>query len=140
MALFLFFGIGIFLSKNRNSEVSLGLNKISQGQYNQPSENEAFSRAINSLNESWDNIGRGETFYREGKYQEAIAAFKKAYEIDPGNRILSGDKLIKAYEANQQYDEALLIVDDILKTQPLGEYGRQQFKEIRLKLSTQKTK
>ncbi len=99
-----------------------------------PNEASQFNRTVKALNEGWDNIGIGETYYRSGQYEEAIQAYKKAYDVDPGNRVLSGDKLIKAYEKLSRYDEAIAVVDEILKNERLAQYGVEQFTAIRTRL------
>jgi len=54
--------------------------------------------------------------------------------VDPGNKLFTGDKLIEAYEKLSLYDEAISLVDEILKTQPLVEYGIERFTAIRARL------
>ncbi len=94
----------------------------------------SFAKTVEGLNEGWDNIGTGESYYRAGQYEEAVKAYKKAYDVDPGNRTLSGNKLINVYEKLSRYDEAIALVDEILKTQPLVEYGIAKFTAIRTRL------
>ena len=97
-----------------------------------------FARTVNGLNEGWNNIRAGNSYYQTGHYEEAVLAYKKAYEVDSGNRIFSGKKLINAYEKLSQYDEALAVTENILKTQPLGDIGIKRFEEIRTHLLTAK--
>lgn len=99
-----------------------------------PDEASQFNRTVNALNEGWDNIGIGNSYFQAEQYEEAARAYKKAYEIDSGNRIFSGKKLIGAYEKLFRFDEALAVVEDILKTQPLGDVGIKRFEAIRARL------
>ena len=99
-----------------------------------------YSATVENLHAGWDQIGQGETFYRAGRYDEAVMAFKDAYDIDPRNRVMIGDKLIKAYEKVGKYDKAIAIVDDILNNHHLGERGIKEFNEIRSHLIETKNK
>jgi len=76
----------------------------------------------------------GNSYENAGQYEEAAKAYRKAYDVDPGNGLMSGDKLIETYEKLSRYDEALSVVDDILKNQPLGDYGKQQYALTRARL------
>lgn len=98
-----------------------------------------YAQTVKGLNEGWDNIGVGNSYFQSGQYEKAAEAYKKAYEVDPGNRIFSGKKLIEAYERLSQYDEALAVVDEILKTQPLVEVGVKRFEAIRARLLAAKS-
>jgi tetratricopeptide (TPR) repeat protein len=94
----------------------------------------AFSKTVKALNEGWDDIELGNSYKRAGQYEEAIKAYKKAYEIDSGNRILTGRLIAETYEKLSRYDEAIAMIDEILKTQPLGEYGVEKYTAIRARL------
>ena len=104
-----------------------------------PDEESQFSKTVKALDEGWDNIELGNSYKRVGQYEEAIQAYKKAYEIDPGNRILAGRLVVEAYEKLSQYDEAISMVDEILKTQPLGEYGVKKYSAMRSRLLAAKS-
>lgn len=99
-----------------------------------PDEADGFSKTVEGLSAGWENIRIGNSYDTAGQFEQAMQAYKKAYEIDPGNRLFSGDKLIEAYEKLSQYDEAIALVDEILKTQPLVEYGVAKFTAIRTRL------
>ncbi len=94
----------------------------------------SYDQTVQNLNTGWENIRLGNRLTREGDLEGALAAYKKAYEVDPGNRLMSGDKLIEAYENLKLYDEAISMVDEIISTQPLVEYGIQRFNTIRARL------
>lgn len=102
----------------------------------EPASDEAsrFAKTVKGLHEGWENIRLGNSYKRAGQYEEAIQAYKKAYDVDPGNRVFSGRKLIETYEKLSRYDEALSVVDEILKNQPLGEYGVEKYTAIRARL------
>ena len=93
-----------------------------------------FPETVARLNAGWDYIHTGSEHFASGRYNNAIEAYKKAYEIDPRNRLYIGNNLIKTYEKVGKYDEAISVVNEILKTQPLGEYGIQKYSAIRERL------
>lgn len=103
--------------------------------FESPTEKESqWAKTVNALNQGWEYIRLGNSYDTAGQYQEAIEAYKKAYEADPGNRVFIGDHLIEAYEKTSRYDEAIAVVDEILKTQHLAKKGMDDFSEIRTRL------
>ena len=98
-----------------------------------------YNQTVKNLNEGWDNIELGDTYRRAGEYDRAIEAYKRAYEVDSRNGLLSGKLLIETYEKVGQYDEALHIVDDIFLHQHLAPIGVERFEAIRTRLLAAKS-
>lgn len=98
-----------------------------------------FPEAVARLNAGWDQIDLGLGYVKDGNYEKAIEAFKKSYQIDPGNGLTSGDHLIECYERLGRFDEAIAVVDEILKNQPLAEVGVSHYKSLRAKLVSAKS-
>ncbi len=107
-------------SKNRNLEIS--------------SDEDSYRKTVANLNEGWANARLGNAHIREGRYNEGIEAYKKAYDVDPGNRVYMGDLLVEAYEKAGRYDEAISLTDEILNSQRLVAYGINKFSAIRTRL------
>ncbi len=95
---------------------------------------DAYNKTVKALHEGWENIRLGNSYDDAGRYEDAIVAYKKAYEIDPGTRPLSGKKLVEIYEKLSRYDEAIAVVDEILRTRKLAEYGVQKWTAMRARL------
>jgi tetratricopeptide (TPR) repeat protein len=93
-----------------------------------------FASTVKALNQGWDNIDLGNSYDNAGQYEKAATAYKKAYDADPGNRIFSGRKLIETYEKLSRYDEAITVVDEILKNEQLVDYGIEKYTNIRNRL------
>lgn len=99
-----------------------------------------FAKTVKGLNEGWENIGLGNSYNNVGQYEEAINAYKRAYDVDPGNRTFIALKLIEVYERAGRYDDALAVLDERSKTKKLSEYGIQEFNIIRVRLLAAKNK
>lgn len=93
-----------------------------------------YSQTVSNLNEGWANIRIGDSYRRSGEINRAIEAYKRAYDIDAGNRVYTGDILIRVYENLGRYDEAIVIIDDILHNQRLAEKGIKDFTEMRVRI------
>ena len=113
---------GIYVGKGKS-----GLEPVSD-------EASQYTKTVKALHEGWDQIGLGDSYNSVGRYEEAIKAYKRAYEIDPGNRGYSGMILIETYEALSLYDDALRVLDEISKRKPISEYGIKKYAEIRTHL------
>ncbi|MGB7923856.1 MAG: tetratricopeptide repeat protein [Pyrinomonadaceae bacterium] len=60
---------------------------------------------------------KGVGYFTEGKYQEALEAFKQSLRLDPkfmGSRFLLGD----TYSALGQFDEALTVYNELIRDYP----------------------
>ena len=105
-----------------------------------PADTEArWTKTVNALNQGWEWIGIGNSHYVSGQYEEAVEAYKKAHEADPGN-IMAEPLIIEMYEKLYRYDEAINLVDNILKTQSLAPIGVERYTAIRNRLLTTKNK
>ncbi len=93
-----------------------------------------YTQTVDNLNEGWANIRLGDSYRKSGDFDRSIEAYKKAYEIDRGNRVYTGDILIKTYEQLGRYDEAIIIIDDILKNKHLAKKGINDFTVMRNRL------
>jgi tetratricopeptide (TPR) repeat protein len=93
-----------------------------------------YERTVKALQEGWDYVGIGNSHYQAGRYEEAAEAYKKAYDVDPGNRVFTGLTLIDAYERLSRYDDALSILDELSKTQPISDYGVEKYAAVRARL------
>ncbi len=99
-----------------------------------PDEASQFNKTVKALNEGWENVRLGDSYKRVGEYEKAIEAYKKAYIIDPGNRVFTGLVLIETYEHLSRYDDALLVLNELSSTQPISEYGVKKYAAIRNRL------
>ncbi len=95
---------------------------------------------VNTLNEGWKYIGIGDDLFNANRYAEAAEAYKKSYEIDRGGRPVSGFLLAETYEKMGKYDEAISLLDALIKDGVLSENGIQKANEIRARLLAAKNK
>lgn len=91
-----------------------------------------FPETVRRLNQGWDLIRRGNEYYIVGQYKEAAAAYEEARIVDPSNYVVDGH-VVDVYEKLGRYDEAIGIVDNILK-KDLAEIGVKRYTELRARL------
>jgi tetratricopeptide (TPR) repeat protein len=123
-------------SDNKESEVSVSKNESAMAAYNRGVEAmekeqnkdaaDYFATAV-SLDSmfafAWDNLGL--SYRKLGKYDEALAAYKKSLSIDPKGK-LPLQNIPVVYEYKKDYDKALeayLSIHDIYPDDPEAWYG-----------------
>ncbi len=74
----------------------------------------------------------GYRFAKLGDNGQAAAAFKKAYEIERAAD--SAFLLVETYAKLKRYDEAIAILDNIIKNRETNEYGIQKANEMKIRL------
>lgn len=95
---------------------------------------ESHERDIKIIHESWEISRQGDNYFKMGRYEEALNAYKKAYEIGRGDESFFGKELLKAYEKLNRYDEALALLDELEVKYYKSEYGMKKAQEIRTRL------
>ena len=78
---------------------------------------------------AWRLLERGNNFFLAGHMEKAAAAFSKCYGIEGPTRVLSGFKLIEAYEKLGRVDEAIAVLEEmkqkyLVSTKEFGEAVR----------------
>ena len=99
---------------------------------------EEYEASVKAIDESWKNLGLANSYFKMDRYDEAIEAYKKAYQLGKGNESFFGMELLKAYEKLQRYDEALDLLAEIETKYYKGEYGIKKAQEIRSRLLSEK--
>jgi len=89
---------------------------------------------LKAISEAGALTRTGDAYVNSGNYEEAIAAYKKAYKIDRGDRMYVGFILIPIYERLHRYDEALALLDEMEREFQLSEKGKQDFAATRTRL------
>ena len=70
----------------------------------------------------------GNAYYRDSDFEKAAQEYKKAYLI--GDRAVSGFKLAETYEKLGRYNEAIDLLNNMVKNRELSELGIQDAKEM----------
>lgn len=89
------------------------------------------------IDDAWENIGIGNSYYQTGDYEKALGSYSKAYAMDTGSRTFIGFKLIETYEKLKRYDDALAVLGDIVNPN-WSQKGIQKASETRARLLTAK--
>ena len=96
---------------------------------------EDHQRDIRAIDDASKNIQEGISYFQNGDYANALAAYRKAYETDPLSRSYIGvSLLIPTYEKLGRYDEAMALLSEIEQKYYKNEYGVQKVQEIRTRL------
>ncbi len=90
----------------------------------------------NDISEAWNYIGQGDLMMKASNFPKAIDAYKQAYAKQDYVGPLPGLRLIEAYESNEQFDQALILLDELAKKYHFKEnkHGLQKFDDIRSRL------
>ena len=78
---------------------------------------------------AWRLMEQGNNFLVAGRFEEAVVAFAKCYEVPGPTRVLSGFKLVEAEEKLGRWDEAIAVLEDmkqryLVSTKEFGEAAR----------------
>ena len=73
-------------------------------------------------------------FEKNGELDKAAEMYLKAYETDKGSRHVSGFYLAETYEKLARYDDAIAILDNMIKNGETNEYGIQKANEMKARL------
>lgn len=115
--------------KSRVVVQSTGKNSIFFGEKKPTNEgSENYQRQVKAIDDAWDNIDIGNSYYKVGRYEDAAKAYEKAYLI--GEKAVSGFKLAETYEKLNRYDEATLLLNQMIEKHQLSEMGVQDAKEM----------
>lgn len=95
---------------------------------------EDYESSVKAIDESWKNLSLANSHFKAGRYDDAIQAYKKAYEINSGNESFFGMELLKAHEKLGRFDDALALLDEIETKYYKNEYGMKKAQEIRERL------
>jgi tetratricopeptide (TPR) repeat protein len=91
----------------------------SNGATEKPSNGAAAKPSASADKEARKLFFQGDRMYEEGKYEEAVAAFEKAYALSHRPELLFN--LANAYERLGQYEEALRSLRDFAPSAPDGD-------------------
>ena len=94
--------------------------------------------AIKTIDEAWDYIRLGNSYYRSENYQEAVKAYEKSYAIGGGSKAVSGFKLAETYAKLGRNDEAIAQLDRMIQNRELSELGIQDANALKSKLLSAK--
>ncbi|MFH1800117.1 MAG: tetratricopeptide repeat protein [Candidatus Omnitrophota bacterium] len=101
---------------------------------------EDYKRDIKAIDDAWANIRTGSSYFKNGDYAKAAEAYEKAYVIGGGIKHVSGFDLADVYEKLGRYDDAVTVLDNMIKNRETNEYGIQKASEIRTCLLAAKAK
>ncbi len=95
---------------------------------------EVYKKLLKIIGDEWTVLIRvAELYERIGDYENTITTIKKLLEIDPSNLAIQ-KLLVESLFRYKKYDEAMQIVDDILKTFPDDLDARERKAQIYLAL------
>ena len=95
---------------------------------------EDHQRDLKAVDDAWNNIGIGNSYFKKAEYESAATAYEKAYSIGGGIKHVSGFDLAKTYEKLNRYDDAITILDNMIKNRETNEYGIQKASEMKARL------
>ncbi len=99
----------------------------------EPDHASEYRKQVKGIDDAWENIGIGNSYYQAGDYEKALESYRKAYAMDKGSQTFIGFKLIETYEKLKRYDDALAILDDIVNPN-WSQKGIQKASETRTRL------
>ena len=95
-------------------------------------------RDIQAIDQAWDHIGNGNASFKAGDYEKAAVAYEKAYSVGKTQRHVSGFHLAETYEKLGRYDDAIAILDNMIKNRETNEYGIKKANEMKMRLNAAK--
>ena len=95
-----------------------------------------YAKQTKAIDDAWDNMSIGDSYFKSGRYEEAATAYKKAYSI--GEKAVNGLLLAKTYEKLGRYDDGINLLNDMIKNHELSEKGVQNASAIKSRLLSAK--
>ena len=98
------------------------------------SHQKTYRQELAGIHEAADKIRKGDSERRLGNYSGASALYREAYNLDLGSRHVSGFLLADVYEQLQQYDDAIALLDEMIKNRVINEVGIQKANAMKSRL------
>ena len=86
------------------------------------------AKDLKAIDESWESSRLGDLYSKQGDYENAVLAYKKAYSIVPEG--IFGMELARTYEKLGRYDEGIAQLNHMIQSKRLSEMGVQNATEM----------
>lgn len=99
---------------------------------------EEYRADVKAINDAHQYSMAAYQFEKNGEINKAAEMYLKAYETDKGSRHVSGFYLAETYEKLGRYDDAIVILDNMVKNREVNENGIQKANEMKGRLLSAK--